>query len=325
MNRAFVTILVLLLAVWIFAPGDYYLNFVSRALIAGTLALSLNLLMGEAGLMSLGHNAFTGIAAYGIAWSVALHGMGHLTAIVLALAGATAVAAFYGLLALRVQGIGFLMITLALGQITWGLSQRMVEVTGGENGITGLRRPMPFGVSLDNAANFYCLTAIVFLGVYCVLKRFTRSNFGVTVRGTRDQPRRMAALGYDVWLIRWLTFTFAGFIAGVAGVLDVYYNKFASTSALSLTEAATALLMVVVGGSRAFLGPVCGAFIVLLCSQIASSYVERWLGLLGVLFLLIVVFMPDGIVPGFQRMLTDVRARLARSEPMPRPGDPSLP
>ncbi len=309
MNRGFLTLCVIVVAVGLLSPSDFYTNFATRVLIAGILALSLNLLVGEAGLMSLGHSSFAGVAAYCVAWSVTQQGFDHLAAVVFALLGAMATAAVYGLLALRAQGIGFLMITLALGQITWGLAQRWVEVTGGENGITGLKRPAPFGIALDSATRFYVLAAIVFLAVCYVLSRLTRSPFGASLRGTRDQPRRMSALGYDVWLIRWLTFIAAGALAGIAGILDVYYNKFASPNVLSLMESAVVLLMVIVGGSATLYGPVLGATAVLLFTQIASSYVERWVGLLGVLFLVVVLFMPDGILPWLERFLNRIRLR----------------
>jgi branched-chain amino acid transport system permease protein len=310
MKRDLLWIVALLSLFLLLSPGDFYTNFVTRVLIASILAFSLNMMLGDAGLMSLSQSAFGGIAAYGIAWFAAVQGLGHLPAAISALLITTVVAGAYGAVALRVQGIGFLMITLALGQITWGLAQRWVAVTGGENGITGLKRPAPFGVSLDSAGNFYVFTAIIFLAIYFVLSRAGRSYFGATVRGTRDQSRRMSALGYNVWLIRWLTFTFAGFLAAVAGVLDAYYNKFASPNFLSLTEAAAALLMVIVGGSSVLLGPVCGAVLVLLLTQVASSYTEHWVGLLGVLFLFIVLFMPDGILPFVWRVAGNARSRL---------------
>jgi branched-chain amino acid transport system permease protein len=314
MNRGFLALCVIVIVVGLFSPSDFYTNFATRVLIASILALSLNLLVGEAGLMSLGHSSFAGVAAYCVAWSITQQGFGHVEAIVFALLGATITAAVYGLLALRAQGIGFLMITLALGQITWGLAQRWVEVTGGENGITGLKRPAPFGIALDGATRFYVLTAIVFLVVCYVLSRLVRSPFGASLRGTRDQPRRMSALGYNVWLIRWLAFIVAGSLAGVAGILDVYYNKFASPNVLSLMESAIVLLMVIVGGSATLYGPVLGATIVLLFTQIASSYVERWVGLLGVLFLAVVLFMPDGVLPWLQRFLNGIRMRADRDE-----------
>lgn len=314
MRRELVFLLGLLVLFFVLSPSDFYTNLGSRILIACLLAFSLNMLLGHAGLMSLTQSAIGGIAAYCIAWSTAMHGFGHLAAVLIAIIVSVLVSAAYGAVALRVQGIGFLMITLALGQITWGLAQRWTEVTGGENGITGLTRPMPFGVSIETANSFYLFTAAVFFVVFCALRLFSGSCFGATVRGTCDQPRRMSALGYNVWLIRWITFIAAGFLASIAGILDVYYNKFATPNLMSLTETAAILLMVIAGGSSVLLGPLCGAALVLVLTQVASSYTEHWVGLLGLLFLLIVLFMPDGILPFTSRVAKALRCRIGSKQ-----------
>jgi branched-chain amino acid transport system permease protein len=312
MRRDLVILLVVFALFLALSPGAYYTNLGSKVLITAILALSVNLLIGQAGLMSLTQSAFGGVAAYCIAWFTVDNGSGHLAALVYALLISLVLSAIYGAIALRVLGIGFLMITLALGQITWGLAQRWVDITGGENGITGMTRPMPFGISIDDAGSFFVFTAIVFLAVYGLLYLFSNSCFGATVRGTRDQQRRMSALGYNVWLIRWFTFVLAGMLAAVAGVLDAYYNKFASPNFMSLMESAAALLMVIVGGSSVLLGPLCGAVVVLALTLVASSYTEHWVGLLGLLFLIVVLFLPDGILPSVARMLHTLYGRVFR-------------
>ncbi len=130
-----------------------------------------------------------------------------------------------------------------------------------------------------------------------------RSSFGATLAGTRDQPQRMAALGHNVWLIRFAAFMISGFLAGVAGLLFVWYNKYIHPSALSMTASAEALLAVIAGGSGTIAGPVVGAAVVVLLKNYASAYVERWNMMLGFVFLLIVLFLPEGIVPGVKRLL----------------------
>jgi branched-chain amino acid transport system permease protein len=118
----------------------------------------------------------------------------------------------------------------------------------------------------------------------------------------RDQPRRMAALGFNPWMIRWITFIYAGFWGGVAGLLYVYYNKYIHPTSLSLATSAEALLGVMTGGTGTLAGPIVGAAIVLLLKNYVSGFVERWNMLLGIVFVLIVVFMPEGVVPGFKRL-----------------------
>src|SRR5206468_905415 len=195
-------------------------------------------------------------------------------------------AAVFAVLALRATGIGFLMITLAIGQILWGIAYRWASLTHGDNGINVLTRPAPFGISLVGASSFYCVTLGVFLIAVVSMARFVRSPFGASLRGTRDQARRMTALGYNVWLIRFLAILFSGFWASIAGLLFLYYNKFISPQVVALTTSAAALLMVLSGGSGTLLGPIVGAAIVVIMKNVVSAYIERWNLVLGVIFIL---------------------------------------
>lgn len=292
--------LLLCLPWWI--GGVYYINLASQILVAALFAISLNLLVGYAGLTSLGHAGYLGLSAYGSGWLMTNLGCGHLASATMALAGTTAVAALFGLIALRATGISFLMITLALGQILWGIAYRWTAVTGGDNGISGLTRPSPFGMDLGDARNFYFFVLAVFLLVWCLVAIWVRSPFGASIRGTKEQPRRMSALGYNVWLIRWITFTVSGFLGAVAGLMYVYYHQFISPHSLSLANSAEMLLMVIAGGAGTLSGPVVGAALVVLLKNVASAYIDRWVMLLGFVFIFIVMFVPDGIVVGLARL-----------------------
>ncbi len=297
----------LLLLLPLLAMTDYYINLSSQILIAAIFALSLNLLVGHAGLTSLGHAAYLGVAAYATAWLMLHTGIGHGFAAIGALAITTAMTGVYGVIALRASGLGFLMITLALGQILWGLAFRWVSMTGGDNGITGLTRPSPLGIDLTSAIAFYYFTLVFFAAALAGMAMFARSPFGACVHGARDQPRRMSALGHNVWMIRWITFVLAGFWGAVSGLLYVYYHKFISPHALSLTSSAEVLLMVIAGGAGTLLGPIAGAGIVVILKNVVSAYIERWTMLLGFVFVLIVMFVPDGLVPGLARLWRRIR------------------
>jgi branched-chain amino acid transport system permease protein len=265
-------------------------------------ALSLNLLAGYAGLTSLGHASFLGLAAYISAWLTTRGGFGNGTAALLSITGTTVSAAFFGMIALRASGLGFLMITLALSQVLWGLAYRWVSVTNGDNGMAGVVRPMPFGISIDSAASFYWFALIVATVAFILITVFVSSSFGASLKGTRDQSRRMAALGYNVWMIRWITFIYAGFWGGIAGLLYVYYNKYIHPTSLSITSSAEGLLGVIAGGSGTLVGPIVGSVLVTFLKNYASSYIDRWNMLLGFVFMFIVMVMPDGIVPGVRRL-----------------------
>src|SRR5882757_2898046 len=256
---------------------------------------------------SLGHASFLGVAAYISALLTSRYGLGHGTGAIVSIAGTTAMAAFFGVIALRATGLGFLMITLALSQVLWGLAYRMSNVTNGDNGVSGLTRPMPFGISLDGAAAFYWFALLVAVLAFFLMAIFVSSSFGSSLKGVRDQPRRMAALGFNPWMIRWITFIYAGFWAGISGLLYVYYNKYIHPTSLSITSSAEALLGVIAGGSGTLGGPVIGATLVLLLKNYASAYVERWNMLLGLVFLFIVLVMPTGIVPGVRNLAARIR------------------
>jgi branched-chain amino acid transport system permease protein len=315
--------LVVLVSLPLWIGNSYYINIASQILIWGILALGLNLLVGYAGLTSLGHAGLFAIAGYAAAMLLAA-GYTHVLAVLLALSVTLVASALFAVLALRATGIGFLMITLAMGQILWGIAYRWASLTNGDNGIAVASRPAPFGLSLTQAPAFYFATLLVFLLALASMAVFVRSPFGASLTGTRDQARRMTALGYNVWLIRFLTILLSGFWSGVAGLLFIYYNQFISPQVVALTTSAEALLMVISGGSGTLLGPIVGAGIVVIMKNVVSAYIERWNLVLGVIFILIISFMPEGLVPGSVRLwrlarqaLSGKRAAAARAAEQP--------
>ncbi len=190
-----------------------------------------------------------------------------------------------------------------------GRPPRWVDLTNGDNGVNLKVRPMPFGIDLASPSAFYWATFLVFLAAIGSMHLFVRSPFGASLRGTRDQPRRMNALGFNVWLIRFLAFLFSGLWCAIGGLLYIYYNQFVSPQALHLTTSAEALLMVIAGGTGTLFGPVVGAALVIILKNVVSAYITRWLILLGVIFVAIVLFMPEGLVPGLTRWVLSLRRR----------------
>ncbi len=306
-RAALAAAMVILAAVPLWVGGTYYVNIASQILFYAIFALGVNVLAGYAGLVSLGHAGLFGIAAYAGA-RIMNDGHGHLAVTTGALALTLVAAAIFAVLALRGTGLGFVMITVALGQIVWGVAYRWISITNGDNGIAIRGRPSPLGVSLATPAGFYWATLAVFLVALASMAVFVASPFGASLRGTRDQPRRMNSLGYHVWMIRFLAFLFSGFWSGVAGLLYLYYNQFVSPQAVALTASAEALLMVIAGGTATLLGPIIGAVLVVVMKNVASAYIERWNFVLGAIFVVIVVFMPEGLVPGTQRLWRWARA-----------------
>jgi branched-chain amino acid transport system permease protein len=288
--------------------NSYYVDVASQILLFAVFALALNVLVGYGGLVSLGHAGLFAVSGYTAALMLQA-GFGHATAIVGAMLATLLASAAFAVLALRSTGIGFLMITLALGQILWGIAYRWADLTNGDNGVSISTRPAPFGISLADAPSFFYATLVIFLLALAAMAAFERSPFGASLCGTRDQARRMTALGYNVWLIRFLAFLFSGFWCAVAGLLYLYNKQFISPQVSALQASAEVLLMVISGGTATLLGPIAGAAIVVIMKYVVSAYVVRWNLVLGVIFVAIISFMPEGLVPGSIRIWGFVRRR----------------
>jgi branched-chain amino acid transport system permease protein len=304
MKRAAAVVLLMLSLVAPLAAGEvFYINVASQILIAAVFAASLNILVGYGGLVSLGHASFFGLAAYAVALLTTRWDYGHVTAILFALVFSTMVAGVFGAMSLRATGITFLMITLALGQTLWGVAYRWADLTGGDNGITDVKRPVIFGVDLIEPTAFYLAMVGVLLATMAFLNVFVHSGLGMSLEGARDQPRRMRMLGHNVRMVQWLAFVIAGFLAAVSGICYVYYHSYIHPHSLGLATSAEALLMVIAGGVATLAGPLVGAVIVVVFKMVVSAYVTRWVMLLGVVFVLIVIFLPEGVVPGLIRLI----------------------
>ena len=285
---------------------SYYIGLLTEALILGLFAMGLNILIGHTGIPSLGHAAYFGAAAYTMAL-LSLRLMQNCWVSAAAVVGVSLViAALYGLLALRTSGVYCMMITLALAQVLWGIAYGWRTMTGGDDGLPGIARP-DLGVllpwSLQDPANFFTAVLIVFVVVVAALYLVVHSPFGYTLRGIRDSEARMDCLGYNVWLHKYVAFLIAGGVAGIAGILFIYYHGFVSPAELSLVQSAEGLLMVIVGGAGTLLGPVLGAGVVVFLRNIVSAYTERWLLVLGLIYLLVVLCAPHGILGALQARL----------------------
>ena len=304
MNKLALLLLFAALALLPALVGEYYVNLGSQILIAVIFAASLNLLVGYAGLTSLGHAAYLGLSAYIAGWLALRMGMSHAFAAPITLIATTAIGGVFGWIALRASGLSFLMLTLALSQVVWGLAYRWTSVTNGDNGLSGLTRPAPFGIDLENSNAYYWFVLLITAVVMGVIGRLVHSPFGASLRGTKDQARRMSSMGYNVWGIRWCAFVGASFLGAVAGLLYVYFHKYVHPSVLSVTSSAEVLLSVIAGGAGTLAGPAVGAVLVVLLKNYASGYIERWNMLLGAVFVFIVLVMPHGIVPGVRSLFT---------------------
>lgn len=280
----------------------YPLTLLTQTLIAAMLAMSLDLLLGYTGLPSLGHAAYFGVGAYAVAILATGRQVGFAGCLAGGLVAAGITAAVFGLLAIRASGTYFLMITLALGMVVWGLAFRWVSLTQGDNGISGVPRPdlgLPW--SLWGPLPFFYFTLVAAMIAWTLLALLVASPFGLGLEGIRESESRMRALGYNVWLHKYLAFVISGTLAGFAGVFWAYYNGFVSPVDTQLVTSVETLLMVALGGPATLVGPAVGAAIIVFLKNFISVYTRRWLLILGAVYIGAILFAPRGLVGALGR------------------------
>jgi branched-chain amino acid transport system permease protein len=276
------------------AAGNYPVKLLQEILIWGVFAMSLDVLMGHAGMVSFGHSAFFGIGGYVAA--LALKSSPGLLAGLAAPAAAAALAALViGFLSIRVSGVYFIMLTLAFSQMFFAVAFQVAWL-GAEDGIVGVPRPRLAGLDLSHPVRFH-LYLVALLGALVLLMwRVVRSPFGHVLRGIHENEARMEAVGYPVSRYKLIAFLVAGTIAGCAGALYTQLNGYISPDAFFWTTSGEALLMVIIGGTGTLGGALLGAAAFILLQSLVSTYTERWMLILGITFILFVLFAPGGIV-----------------------------
>jgi branched-chain amino acid transport system permease protein len=279
--------------------GSFVVLLATRAMAFAILAMSVDLLLGYTGMSSMGQAAYFGVGAYLTAVMVTkFHvGMGwdFWLVVVLGILIGCALAALFGLFAIRAGGVYFLMITLALGQCVWGLAYRWNSLTGGDNGINMTGRPQ-FGLDLSNEVTFFYLVFAFFAVSMLLLYVLVRSPFGRSLAGIRERELRMQILGYNTWLHKYIAFIIAGGFGGLAGVLWAYTNGHVSPETVVLTTSVDALLMVVLGGAGTLVGAAIGAAIVFGLREFLSTLVPWWQYALGGVYVLTILYLPMGLM-----------------------------
>jgi branched-chain amino acid transport system permease protein len=307
--------LVVLLVALPYLVSSFVVNMATQALIFGLFALSINILAGYGGMITLGQAGLLGVAAYGVSILTVEEGWSLGLAVVAALVLTLIAALFFGLLVVRSRGTYFVMITLAQGMVVWGIAQRWQELTGGENGITGVPKPEFAGEYWQ----YYYLALVVVAACTFFIGRLVRSPLGLSLKGIREAEDRLASLGYDVARHKLVSFVIAGFFAGVSGILLASYNSFIGPTDVFFLASAEGLLMSILGGVGTLAGAFVGSTVVVYIQNDVSSWLERWQTLLGVVFVLVVIFAPDGIVGAWTRyvwapLLRRVGARHAAAD-----------
>ncbi len=290
-----VWVMALILLVLVFLPSiaqSFYIFLLTRVLFMGLAAMSLYVLMGLGGMLSFAQMGFFGITAYSIGITATKFGWPFGLSVVFGLAMVLVVTAVFALIAIRTKGNYFLMITLAFGQMLYLAALQWVELTGGFSGTTAI----PVWSFATGRNMLYYLVLVIVLLCYIFLKHMISAPFGTALQGVRDNPQKMAAMGFNVQLIRYVAILLSSLMAGLAGVLSVLFYTMISPNTLAMSNSIVILFMVLVGGSKKLEGALLGSLIYLVMQDFVSQWTPRYQIIIGAFFILVVLFLPNGFL-----------------------------
>ena len=303
------------------AANSYVTLLLTKVLVFGILAMGTDLLLGYTGLASMGQAGYLAVGAYFAAILAERFGIGRgcdfLAVLLGGLVTGMLLASVFGLIAVRTVGVYFLMVTLALGMVVWGLAYRWNSLTNGDNGINLGGRPT-CGVNFTSPVAYYYLVFAGFLLALGGLYVLVRSPFGRSLVGIRESEVRMRILGYNTWLHKYLTLLISGACGGFAGVLWAYTNRIVSPQDAILTTSVDVLLMVILGGPGTLIGGVVGAGAVLFLREYLSTQITWWQYVLGTVYILTIYYMPDGLM-GIPKYVQAMQRRKDDQSPEAQP------
>jgi branched-chain amino acid transport system permease protein len=277
-------------------------------------ALGYNLLLGHSGLPSFGHGAFFGVGAYAFGLAQLKLGAGLWGGLGLAILGAALAGAIVGAVISHRRGIYYALLTIAFGQVFWFVAIKWHSVTGGEDGLLNIRRPVldlgfaRWPLAANEALHYFTLVA--FVAVVLLLWRVVHSPYGRVLAAVKQNETRAAFVGHNTWLYKWSAFTLSCAIAGLAGALFAMAQQSAYPNVMSLHNSGFVVMMVLVGGGLvSFWGPIVGAAFFLLSRDLLGAYTETWLLWYGLLFMAMVLFKPEGIAGMWRDAMRKLRPR----------------
>lgn len=306
------TLVVLTLPLWFPVIGGYG-SLGTKILIWAIFALGFDILLGFMGYLSFGHAAFFGTSAY-VTGLMLLHVSANiLPAMLLSVAVTIVLALAIGFLTLRRSGIYFAILTLAFGEMLWAAALSIFATyTGGDNGLTGLPRPHLFGLVMEGTTSYYLCAAFAIGGFY-LARRFTQSPLGMMLRAIKSNQDRLTYTGIDVGRYKLAGFVLSAIYAGIAGSLMVIYEPYVASEFMHWTTSGQLVIMSVIGGVGTLFGPMIGAgFMLYFENVVSASLEEQWLLVLGVAFMLVVIFLPGGFVDGVRRLWRFATGRARR-------------
>jgi branched-chain amino acid transport system permease protein len=302
------------IAVWLLLlTMPYWLNWVggytslgTRVLVLALAAMSLNFLLGFTGVLSFGHAAYFGLGVYGVGLTIKYLVPSTLAGIAVGVIVGTIAAAIIGALIVRLRGIYFAMVTIAFGQVFYFIAYRWNSVTGGDDGLSGWQRlPIDLGIGtvdiLGSDKALYYLVFACFAIAVAIMAALLRSPFGRTLLAIRENERRARFLGIPVDRHIWLSWVISCLFVSLAGTLYALLNNFADPHDLRWDQSGDFVIMAVLGGMRAFWGPLIGAAIFVVLQDYVSSETANWMSFIGLFFVLVVLFFPRGVLGVLQQ------------------------
>jgi branched-chain amino acid transport system permease protein len=299
-QNAIIWALLLTMPFWMGAVGGYT-ELAIRVVVLGLAAMALNFLLGFTGVLSFGHAAYFGLGAYGAAMTIKYIHPSTPLAILVGVAVGVIAAMIVGALIIKRRGVYFAMVTIAFGQVFYFIAFRWNTVTGGDDGLTGWKRQaIDLGFTkldiLGNDKAFYYVALVLFAVAAGVMATLIRSPFGRTLIAIRENERRARFLGIPVDQHIWISFVISCCFAALAGTLYALLQNFTDPRALRWDQSGNFVIMAVLGGMRSFWGPLIGAFIFVVLQDYVSSHTENWMSVIGIFFMLVVLFFPRGVL-----------------------------
>jgi len=299
---------------------QYHLNMLTEIIVFALYAVSYNLLLGYAGLLSFGHAMFFGMGAFTVAVAlIHIPGLSLWSAISLAVIMTTAVGFIAGGLLLRHKGSYFALLTLAFNALFYAVATKWHTITGGDDGLSVTRPDLGLGfttISMAGIESFYYFTLVIVGAAIVFCWYFTKTAMGQTVLMMRENEERMKFLGYNTNISRLILFTFTGAVAGLAGAFYTLHFQFCSQSAISVDMTTTVLLMTFVGGTGTFWGPMLGVLVYVILQNYLSDITDRWPLFMGLIFVFMVLFIPGGLTQIIQSVKTLFAGKRGTGKPI---------
>jgi branched-chain amino acid transport system permease protein len=266
--------------------------------------LGANLLIGYTGLLSFGQATFFGSAAYVAGYLLKYYGLNVFVALGTGIGVGAASALAVGYLCVQRSGIYFIMLTFALNQLFYFIAYQWTSVTGGEDGMPGIPRPVLLGIDFKNPVVYYVFVSILFLASLWAMKRIVDSPLGTILQAIRENEVRATAVGYDVPRFKLAAFVIAGGFSGLAGVLYAMLFGIVPLEAIGFVFSGNVVFATLIGGSGSLYGPIIGSIVFIWLSESVSLIWDRWPLLLGVAFVIVVLFLRGGVIEAWSRFMS---------------------